>query len=62
MALPVTITPLRALGLGGLVYGAGVVYMSRFYYKNSTLKQIYTSKDKRYGDLAIMSKSNAGRF
>ena len=47
-------TPLKALLVGGVCYGAGVYYMSNYYYKRSALREIYVSSDPNFGSIKIM--------
>lgn len=47
-------TPLKALLVGGACYGTGVYYMSTYYYKRSSLRDIYVSSDPQFGKIKIM--------
>ncbi|KAK6456795.1 uncharacterized protein RJT20DRAFT_126850 [Scheffersomyces xylosifermentans] len=48
------LAPGKALLIGGLCYGAGVVYMSTCYYRRSSLYKIYVNSDKEYENIKIM--------
>lgn len=48
------VTPVRALFAGALCYGAGAYYMTRYYYKNSSLRSIYVSSDPEFEKIKIM--------
>ncbi|KAM3117999.1 hypothetical protein RJF_3910 [Candidozyma auris] len=46
--------PKHALLVGGALYGCGVAYMFRNYYKKSSFRQIYVKADQNYDKVKIM--------
>lgn len=48
------ITPAKALLGVAVGYGTLAFYMSNFYYKNSSLREIYVLSDPNYGKIKIM--------
>lgn len=56
------LTPLRALLIGGVCYGSGVYYMSKYYYNESPFKKIYVSSDPAFAKVKIMEPRDARSF
>ncbi|RLV92564.1 Glucose starvation modulator protein 1 [Spathaspora sp. JA1] len=50
----VKVTPMKALAVGGLLYGLGAAYMFRNYFKNSSMRKIYTDADREYEKVHVM--------
>ncbi|EGW35157.1 uncharacterized protein SPAPADRAFT_58356 [Spathaspora passalidarum NRRL Y-27907] len=53
MAL-VKVTPMQALAVGGVLYGLGAAWMFKNYFKQSSMRKIYTSADKEYEKVHVM--------
>ncbi|GBL49378.1 hypothetical protein ACI3LX_005251 [Candidozyma auris] len=50
----IQMNPKHALLVGGALYGCGVAYMFRNYYKKSSFRQIYVKADQNYDKVKIM--------
>ncbi|EER32291.1 predicted protein [Candida tropicalis MYA-3404] len=51
-----TITPGTALIIGGVCYGSWAIWMSRNYFKNSSIRKNYIDADKEYLRVHPMQK------
>ncbi|KAI5951624.1 hypothetical protein KGF54_004698 [Candida jiufengensis] len=54
-AITSTITPFRALLIGGGCYSIFTVMMFKNYFKNSSMRKIYTTADSNYEKVHPMS-------